>query len=193
MKREITDQKVNNWHPGSILRPSSPRDARAEQRNGQVKNPKLATWRICWANICLNIDWVMALMWPSTAFLSYDSVFHISRRYIKMFLGDILKYFFNSTYSVFIPSHIYIYTLFLIITMVISGTLVGSTPVQPNLVVETNGNSGNSSIQVSLSFSSWLTPLLQSPLSSFDSKDDLAQVSLASPPPADFPKNAQVF
>jgi len=51
-----------------------------------------------------------------------------------------------------------------------SGTLVGSTPVQPNLVVETNGNSGNSSIQ-----------------------DDLAQVSLASPPPADFPKNAQVF
>jgi len=52
-----------------------------------------------------------------------------------------------------------------------SGTLVGSTPVQPNLVVETNGNSGNSSIQ-----------------------DDLAQVSLASPPgPVDFPKNAQVF
>merc|ERR1711953_1023087 len=38
-----------------------------------------------------------------------------------------------------------------------SGTLVGSTPVQPNLLVETNGNSGNSSIQ-----------------------DDLAQVSLAS-------------
>ena len=137
----------------------------------------------------------MALMWPSTAFLSYDSVFHISRRHIKMFLGDILKYFFNSTYSVFIPSHVYIYTLFLvlIITMVISGTLVGSTPVQPNLVVETNGNSGNSSIQVSLSFSSSLSPLLQSPLSSFDSKDDLAQVSLASPPPADFPKNAQVF
>ena len=33
-----------------------------------------------------------------------------------------------------------------------SGTLVGSTPVQPNLVVETNGNSGNSSIQVSITF-----------------------------------------
>lgn len=51
-----------------------------------------------------------------------------------------------------------------------SGTLVGSTPVQPRLMVETNGNSGDSSLQ-----------------------DDLAQVSLASPPPAAFPKNAQVF
>jgi len=51
-----------------------------------------------------------------------------------------------------------------------SGTLVvGSAAVQPNLMVETNGNSGDS---------------LQ---------DDLAQVSLASPPPAAFPKNAQVF
>ena len=33
----------------------------------------------------------MALMWPSTAFLSYDSVFHISRRCAKIFLGDMLK------------------------------------------------------------------------------------------------------
>lgn len=47
-----------------------------------------------------------------------------------------------------------------------SGTLVGSTPVQPNLIVETNGD-----ISV---------------------QDDLAQVSLSSPPAA-FPKNAQVF
>jgi len=51
-----------------------------------------------------------------------------------------------------------------------SGTLVvGTAAVHPNLMVETNGNSGDS---------------LQ---------DDLAQVSLASPPPAAFPKNAQVF
>lgn len=51
-----------------------------------------------------------------------------------------------------------------------SGTLVvGTAAVHPSLMVETNGNSGDS---------------LQ---------DDLAQVSLASPPPAAFPKNAQVF
>lgn len=52
----------------------------------------------------------------------------------------------------------------------VSGILVGSEPVQPHLMVETNGNSGDSSLQ-----------------------DDLAHVSLASPPPAAFPKNAQVF
>lgn len=52
----------------------------------------------------------------------------------------------------------------------VSGVLVGSEPVQPHLMVETNGNSGDSSLQ-----------------------DDLAHVSLASPPPAAFPKNAQVF
>ena len=37
--------------------------------------------------------------------------------------------------------HLFIWCMF-------SGTLVGSEPVQPHLTVETNGNSGDSSLQV---------------------------------------------
>ena len=114
---------------GSILRSSSSRDARAEQRDGKVKKivqQKNAHFQKKPSHYC---HFFFPVFNTSHMFSSY---LLFSKWQSGLASIDCCERWESRPLT--------------------SGTLVGSTPVQPNLVVETNGNSGNSSIQVSITF-----------------------------------------